>query len=39
MGLVPAILAVIAAIIYRKYPLDNNERAAMRAALDAKDEK
>ncbi len=39
MGLVPAILAVIAALIYRKYPLDNTERAAMRAALDAKDEK
>lgn len=39
MGLVPAILAVIAALIYRKYPLDNEKRAAMRAALDAKDEK
>ncbi len=38
MGLVPAILAVIAALIYRKYPLDNEKRAAMRAALDAKDE-
>ena len=39
MGLIPAVLAVIAALIYRKYPLDNKERAVMRAALDAKDEK
>lgn len=37
MGLVPAILAVIAIFVYRKYPIDNTERAAMRAALDAKE--
>lgn len=39
MGLVPAILAIIAALVYCKYPLDNKERTAMRAALDARDEK
>lgn len=37
MGLIPAILAVIAILIYRKYPMTNEERTAMRAALDAKD--
>lgn len=34
MGLVPAILAIIAIFIYQKYPLNNTERAQMRAALD-----
>ena len=37
MGLIPAILAVIAILIYRKYPLNNEERTTMRAALDAKE--
>lgn len=38
MGLVPAVLAVIAILIYRKYPINNTERAAMRAALDAEEQ-
>lgn len=39
MGLIPAILAVIAALIYRKYPLDNAERAIMRATLEEREKK
>lgn len=38
MGLVPAILAVIAIVIYRRYPLSNEERAAMRASLEKKED-
>lgn len=34
MGLLPAILAVIAIIIYRKYPIDNEERAKIRAFIN-----
>lgn len=39
MGLVPAILAIIAILIYTKYPLDNAERGEMRAALEKKEKK
>ncbi len=36
MGLVPAILGIISALILRKYPIDNNERAKMKAFFDSK---
>lgn len=38
MGLVPAILGVISALILRKYPIDDEERGRMRAYLDRKNE-
>lgn len=34
MGLVPAVLGVISALILRKYPIKNDERLKMRAHLD-----
>ena len=37
MGLIPAILAVIAILIYSKYPMTNKERMEMRSALDVKE--
>ena len=39
MGLVPAVLAIISILIYQKYPLTNEERAEMRAALDSKEDR
>ena len=37
MGLIPAILAVISAIVYRKYPIDNAERQKVQAYIQNQD--
>ena len=37
MGLIPAILAVISAIVYRKYPIDNVERKKVQEYIQAND--